>query len=899
MERTEMSFPQRHSLDGDDWQNYYLLPNEWRWRKVWEAEPPEAPARRIRSVVPGHVQQDVLDAGLLPHPYEGLNSRQWEWTSERDWVYTKEFVAPDELEGATVRLRFEGVDHTAHVFLNGEALGEHAGTLVPFEFDVTERLRWGQANRLLVVVERAPEGQAQIGWTSRVRHWKPRFAYGWDWCTRLVPLGIWDSVSLEVTGAAWLRDVAIHTNLSIDQKEAALSVVVGFGVQGEGDPQVAAPDTPSPVTVRTEVTRLGLPVGATEDPISLFGEETSLVQSVTVRRPELWRPNGMGDQPLYEARVTLLDEEGEPLDRRVIPFGIRRVELLPNEGAPEDALPYTFAVNGERLFARGWNWVPADQLYGRPMPERYERLLELARDAHVNLLRVWGGGLLERERFYDLCDRYGIMVWQEFPQSSSGLDNRPPTDEAYLALVQEQAPALVAQRRNHPSLVLWCGGNELTHDDFTPLTSEHPTLAAIEQVLDFEDPQRLWLPTSPSGPTFLPDPDAPERGHDVHGPWSFLGVPDHYRYYNAIAPLLHSEFGVEAPANLEALRWIAGERARDRGGDGATGRPERTMSQVPPSPPRPVAPSPLWPVERTNPLWMHHGGNWWFQGERVEALFGPAPDLETFVWAGQFLQAEGLRYAVEAHRRRQGRCSGTLPWQFNEAWPNATCTNAVDYFGEPKPAYDVVRRAYRPFHVSAAYETIAWHGRPEFVCDVWLHNEGEAKELLNVVVTVADVGGQVFVQENLAAEAPARTAESIGDVRWRLPSGYAGAFVLFLQVIDEEGQVLAENAYLHTAAPDPPFAPLLAAPRTRVELLPGVAHESGDPNAKRFGFTEAIAVRNAGEAFALGVRLSGPNDSRFNDNYLILPPGEERTIGMAGATVAAVRVTGWNLSSDE
>jgi beta-mannosidase len=885
-----MAFPRRVSLDGDDWQVYHLLPNEWRWRKVWEAEPPEAPARRLSAVVPGHVQSDLLDAGVLPHPYEGLNSRLWEWTSERDWVYTKEFDAPAAPEGGVVRLRFEGVDHTAHVFLNGELLGEHAGTLVPFELDVTDRLRRDAVNRLLVVVERAPDGQAQIGWTSRVRHWKPRFAYGWDWCTRLVPLGIWDSVSLEETGSAWLRDVAIHPNLSEDLKEAALSLVVSFGCR-----------EPQPVMVHAEITRLGLPVGAAEDLIKVFGADTSLVQSVTVRRPDLWWPNGTGDQPLYEARVTLATREGEVLDQRVVSFGIRRVELLPNEGAPEEALAYTFAVNGERIFAKGWNWVPLDHLCGRLMPDRYERFLTLARDAHVNLLRVWGGGLLERKAFYELCDRFGIMVWQEFPQSSSGLDNRPSTDDAYMTLVREQAPALVARRRNHPSLVLWCGGNELTHDDFTPLTSEHTVLAELKQAVDLDDPGRLWLPTSPSGPTFLPDPDHPGRSHDVHGPWSFLGVPEHYRYHNGIEPLLYSEFGVEGAANLEALQAIAAVR-REASGASPAGPAREELPAVELTPHASHLTAPLWPVERTNPLWMHHGGAWWFQGERVEQLFGPLPDLPAFVWAGQWLQAEGLRYAVEASRRRKWRCSGTLPWQFNEAWPNATCTNAVDYFGEPKPAYDVVRRAYRPFHVSAAYETIAWHGRPEFACDVWLHNSGEAKELLNVVVTLADVGGQVFVQENLAAEAPAASSENAGDVRWRLPAGYAGVFVLFLQVVDEEGQVLAENAYLHSAAPEPAFAPVLTAPRVRVEAVSGQQSAVSDQQsavseaARRCGFTGALTLRNAGEAFALGVRVGAPEGRqfRFSDSYLILPPGEERTIGVAG-DADAVRVTGWNV----
>jgi beta-mannosidase len=277
------------------------------------------------------------------------------------------------------------------------------------------------------------------------------------------------------------------------------------------------------------------------------------------------------------------------------------------------------------------------------------------------------------------------------------------------------------------------------------------------------------------------------------------------------------------------------------------------------------------------------------------------PDLATFVWAGQFIQAEGLRYAVESNRRRKWRCSGTLPWQFNEAWPNATCTNAVDYYGETKPAYDVVRRAYRPFHVSAAYETIAWHSRPEFVAEVWLHNAGDTKELLNVVVTIADVGGQVFVQENLAAEAPAAAAENVGDVRWRLPSGYAGVFVLFLQVVDEEGQVLAENAYIHSAAPGPPLAPLLAAPRTRVEALRGETAGTcaGSPlDSDSAALTTSLRLRNNGEAFALGVRLHAPLGSllRFEDNYLILPPGEERVIAVTGSG-DEVRVTGWNVDT--
>lgn len=839
-----MPIPQVFSLDGDDWRLYYLMPEEWRWRRVWEREPPEAPARRVRAVVPGVVQHDLLDAGVLPHPYEGENSRLWEWTWARDWIYERDFVPPAGWGAAAVRLRFEGVDHTCHVYLNGELLGEHTGMFLPFELDVTGRLRLGEPNRLLVVVQHAPEPRGQIGWTSLVRHWKARFAYGWDWCTRLVPLGIWDRVSLIATGDAWLKDVALHTNLSIDRTEAALSIVSDFGARAaEGDRPAR------PAVVRAEILHSGLPVISTEDPITVFGSDTALVQSLTVRGAKLWWPNGEGEQPLYEARISLLSREGELLDGRRFSFGIRHVEMLPNEGAPEDALPYTLAVNGQRVWIRGWNWVPLDHLYGREMPERYERFLQLARDANVNLLRVWGGGLIEKEIFYDLCDRYGIMVWQEFPQSSSGLDNRPAEDEAYLEMARRSAEAILPRRRNHPSLVLWCGGNELTHDDFTPLGDDHPALATLKQAVSLHDPQRLWLPTSPSGPVFSASPEARGRMHDVHGPWRYMGATEQYAFFNAIDPLLHSEFGVEGPANLDALAHI--------------GPPVR-----------------LCPPDTSNPLWLHHGGAWWSQRELLETLFGPISELTAFVRAGQLLQAEGLRYAIEANRRRAWRCSGVLPWQFNEAWPNATCTNGVDYYGRPRPVYDAVRRAYAPFHVSAAYDTLAWHDRDRFRAELWLHNDGEARSLLNVAVTLADVGGQVFLQENLAAEAPAAASEPAGEIEWRRPRDYAGLFLLFLQVIDEEGDVLAENAYLHSAAPPPIFAPLWTAPRTTLEA----ARDGGE-----------LTLRNAGAAFALDAALSAP-DSRwvsFSDNHLTLPPGETRTIRVDGPD-GAIEIQGWN-----
>jgi beta-mannosidase len=833
-----LSQPGTLSLDGDDWSLYWLLPREWERRRVWDKEPPEAASRRIAATVPGHVQLDLIRAGKLPNPYVGLNSLQCEWTSARDWVYEKRFRIPAAFSGLRQRLRFEGIDDAAHVFLNGRRVGDHEGQFVPAEWDVTGLTIADGENRLLVVVERAPDVQRGVGRTSRERRWKSRFAYGWDFSTRLPPVGLWDSVRLIATGAGRYAETAVYTNLANDRSEAAISIV--SELDGAADAAALAV---------ADITLDGLPVASVEDPIRLSPRGASLVQSLVVPRAQLWWPNGFGRQPLYQARLTLLDERDGVMDQRIIPFGLRHVEAVPCDGAPPDSLPYSLVANGRRVWIKGWNWVPADLLYAGLTEERYDRLLRLARDAHVNLLRVWGGGLLETEAFYGLCDRYGIMVWQEFPLSSSGIDNEPPSDAPYLEYVRAQAEAILARRRHHPSLVLWGGGNELTGEAAIPLGGDHPALAELRAAVQTEDPQRLWLPTSPTGPSFLADPHRRGELHDVHGPWLWRGLRDHPQFYNRIDPLLHSEFACEGPASAETLRFI--------------------FEGDPP------------PPSTSDPVWMHHGGNRWLRPETVESAFGDVPDVETFVRAGRQLQAMGLQYAVEASRRRKWRCAGTLPWQLNEPWPSAVGTCAVDWSGRPTPAYYAVKRAYRPFHVSAQFDTFSWSGEPVFQADVWLHNTGEERSLLNVVAVIVDLEGRELYQENLAGEAPENSAECVGDLSWRFPTGFAGPFILFLEVIDEEGETIARNAYLHSAAPDPAFMGFVRAPET----LLSIERDDGE-----------VLVRNRGAAVALGVEIDA-GEALVEDSHFPLAPGGERRISVSDRE-APVTVRCWNGSPE-
>lgn len=551
------------SLDGGDWQLRGWLGDEWRWHvnKPWD-QPGWLPAR-----VPGSVLDDLARAGELPDLYHGRNSLLAEWVAARTWIYRRPVSGPG-------RIRFEGVDHEATVFVDGEQVAHHEGAFTAFEAELPDGAR-----QLAVAVHAAPPSEPQVGRTSKVRVHKSRMGYGWDFCPRLIHQGVWRPVVLD------------------------------------------------PPAERLPVVTLAEDIGT----VVVDGEVVLRVDS-----PELWWPNGMGEQRLYDAAG--------------FEVGFREVSF-------DD---YELRVNGVAVPVRGWNWVPLDVLYGVPRPEKLEHLLRLAARAGVNLLRVWGGGLVETPGFYELCDRLGLLVWQEFSQSSSGIESVPSDDPEFVATMAADAREVVARLRRHPSLAIWGGGNELDGDDSTPV------LAALKEVVRELDPGRTWLATSPLG-------DA-----DVHGPWEHQGLRAHNEHYDTRTSKLHSEFGVEGMTN------------------------RRTLAALIPAEQR-------WPADRTNPVYEHLGA-WWNNAPLVQEVFGGrVEDVETMRRCSQWLHYEGLRYAVEATQRRG---AGTIPWQLNEPYPNAWCTCAIDHRGDPKPAYYGVARAYGGAP-TARFATAAWGGLGE------------------------------------------------------------------------------------------------------------------------------------------------------------------------------------------
>jgi beta-mannosidase len=599
-----------------------------------------------------------------------------------EWVPERAWVYRRRFGGAGV-LEFAGVDHAATVFVDGEEVASHEGAFTPF------RVHVGPGEHLLaVVVHPAPRSEPQVGSTSAVRVHKPRMNYGWDFCPRLLHQGIWRSVSLH---DGERRDVFPRVTLED-----------GVGYVRTADEEVRVDD------------------------------------------PELWWPNGLGQQRLYQVQIG-----GRDFD-----VGFRTVELGDD---------YTLSVNGRTVPIKGWNWTPLDALYGVPRPDKLEHLLRLAAQANVNLLRVWGGGLIETDEFYALCDQLGLLVWQEFSQSSSGMDSVPAADDEFVQLLAADAREIVPRRRHHPSLAIWCGGNELAADD------SHPVLSALRDVLQELDPERRWLPTSP-------------LGEDVHGPWEHQGLRKQYDLYDNARAKLYSEFGVEGMTNRAALEQLIDEANR-------------------------------WPADRTNPVYEHLGA-WWNNAPLVQECFGGRlRNLETLRRASQWLQYEGLRYAVEATLRRG---CGTIPWQFNESFPNAWCTAAVDYHGVPKPAYWGVARAYRPDHVSAQFATCAWAGEDEVRARI--HGDCTAR--------IVDLHGSVV-------------AEGRGEV-----AAPRAAIATDVFILDLEGR----NRYVMSRTEN--LAPLLDLPPAQVERT-------------------RTELRNIGDVAAVGIVV--------NDVFDLLP-GESCTI---------------------
>jgi beta-mannosidase len=611
----------------------------------------------LPATVPGDVRLDLLRVGKIPDPFLGKNNEASQWIDGHDWWYRRQAIVEDAPH-ARHFLVFEGIDYRSAVHWNGVELGTHTGMFSRQIYEIPrEQLNPG-ANLLAVRVWGASQlprpklGARELAWRliagrtlphaahapefpERYATLKCQMSYGWDFAPRLLTCGIWDDASLIQTGEVMLRDVRVvavpdgraTVTLDLDTR-VPRELLIRFKLTGKNFASVAQ--------------TLEIPLKLHESGAHSF--------PLVIEDPRLWQAWDRGEPNLYNLQVTVLDG-GEESDASDVSFGLRSIELGENPGAHPDAAPWTFTLNGEPEFIRGANWVPADAIPARVTAQDYRALLEMARDANINLLRVWGGGLREKRTFYDICDELGIMVWQEFPFSGSGVDYFP-RDPAYLALASQECEAIVSALRNHPSLVLWCGGNE-----FIPRANRR-VVDVMRAAVARHDGTRPFKPASPS----------PGESHN----WRVWHGGANTRDYEKDDALFFGEFGLQSAPDLETLTRFLPE-------------------------------SELFPP---NDWWDYHNAEraklWRYAIPVLSAQGIENCTPEQFVAASQEAQLRGLQIAIEHARRSKPRVSGCLFWQFNEPW-YSICWSVVDYARAPKRAYAKIKELYNPVLVSFAY----------------------------------------------------------------------------------------------------------------------------------------------------------------------------------------------------
>jgi len=669
-----------HQLTLDtDWVLYFF---DSRQRQInYPDQLRQAGLDPIPASVPGNVEIDLQRAGLLADPFWGDNVVQLRKLEHHEWWYATRFEPPALRSGQRLRLVFNGVDCFATYWLNDQLLGQSENMLVEHSFDITNLVQPGQVNALVIRLEptrvKALEKDYAAGHFSTdgslesVGVRKAAHMYGWDIMPRALSAGLWRSVVLQIVDAVDFQQFHIYTR-SLVHNAALLGVFYEFN-------QDVAITTVNPTALRLEAV-CGERHFAHEEPVRFkAGSFTFEVQD-----PALWWPRGYGDANLYNLSVSLVIEN-EVLAQMQTRLGIRTAELERTDITTSENLgQFLFRINDTPVFCKGTNWVPLDAFHSRDAA-RYEEAIGLAVDLNCNMIRCWGGNVYEDTAFFDLCDREGMMVWQDFAMACSAY----PQTNAFMDVLTREAVKVIRKLRNHASLMLWCGDNEndvvaYLERGLDPATNRI-SRELLPRLISQEDPYRDFLPSSPYvapaarlKKTLLPE-------DHLWGPRDYF-KSDFYTHSNHH---FVSEIGYHGCPNLSSMRRFLDDEH-------------------------------LWPWQ-DNEWWIWHATAAFgkdsqhayripLMANQVRELFGPVPDnLEDFILASQISQAEAKKFFVESDRIRKWRTTGVLWWNLLDGWPQFSDA-VVDYYSGKKLAYHYLKRSQQQVCMMVD-EPSNWHSR--------------------------------------------------------------------------------------------------------------------------------------------------------------------------------------------
>ena len=630
----------------------------------WELNIPNTEFSAVTAMVPGSVYHDLLSNGLIPDPFYRDNEMDALKLMENDFYYNRSFsVESSLLDSDAVLLRCEGLDTLATVFINGQLLGNANNMHRTWEFDVKNVIHSGE-NTIEVHFASPTKFAAEAYARNRVdgsffctngfpHIRKAHCMLGWDWGPRLPDAGIWRDISVIGVRSARIHDVYVQQHHS----DCCVTLDIQTNLTAYTDADVNVQ-------------------------VSVFAPDGKVYTAagthcvVEIDDPQLWWPTGYGDQPLYRVEVTACDKDGE-VDRWDRRIGLRTMTV--SRRKDEWGESFSHCVNGVDIFAMGANYIPEDNIFPRVTPERSRRLLEDAKAANMNIIRVWGGGYYPDDWFYDICDELGLLVWQDLMFACAYYDLTEEFDEN----IQVEIAQNVRRLRHHPSLALWCGNNEMESIAALPLDggtwyktrrnrADYIKMYEyiIPKVLKVTDPQTFYWPSSPSSGGSIDYPQDPTRG-DVHywevwhGLKPFTDYRSHYfRYMSEYGfqafPCMETIESFTEPEDRNVFSYIMEKHQRN---NAANGKIVHYLSQ----------------------MYLYPGS------------------LDKLIYASQLLQAQAMQYGAEHWRRNRGRCMGAIVWQLNDCWPVASWSS-IDYFGRWKALHYYEKRFFAPVLISCHEE---------------------------------------------------------------------------------------------------------------------------------------------------------------------------------------------------
>ena len=619
-----------------------------------------------RATIPGTIHTDLAKNGLIADPFYGSNEKDVQWVENETWVYeTIINLQEKQANQESLSLLFEGLDTDAKVYLNNQLILEADNMFRRWEIPVKSILKLGN-NQLKIVFEPAVAKAKALASTlpytlpgdERVFVRKAPYQFGWDWGPRLVSCGIWKNVWLKAESGPKLKNIQVR-QISLSDTLAELEVIAHFN-NPKGEKLV-----------------LSGQIRDVKERITLQNDSVGSLH-FKLKNPKKWWTKELGEAHLYQVKIEL-NNEITTLDSRTETVGLRTIELVQKPDSVGSS--FYFKLNGVPQYMKGSNLIPPESFMPKANKTTYEALLSKAQDQGINMLRVWGGGVYLDDDFYGLCDEKGILVWQDF-MFAGGMY---PGDVAFQKNVAQEIKEQVIRLRNHPSLALWCGTNELEegwnnwgwqkqfgysasdsakiYQDYTKLFKE-----AIPKILGEFDSSRPYHPSSPTNGWGRKES---LTSGDLHYWGVWWGVEPFEKYQEKIGRFV-SEFGFQSMPELSSIQKFIPEN-------------EQTLF------------SPSLKIHQKHPTGYETIKSY------MERDYVVPKNLNDFAYVSQLLQAKGMKLAIEAQRAAKPYCMGSLYWQLNDCWP-VSSWSAIDYYGAPKALHYAVKKAFKPVLISVKQE---------------------------------------------------------------------------------------------------------------------------------------------------------------------------------------------------